>query len=158
MNKKALFVLAALGVTQAKESLANDFGVNSGVTTSDPSVVAESFHVNLDTVRTLKMFSDMGALQFNNVDGSVFVDPTNLPNALIEKLHESNEVVFNEDADLFVLTDSFMNTLASQHTFSRLGTVPSITANQEILKRLKERTTPIRRDDLILYSRSSFIR
>ena len=75
-----------------------------------------------------------------------------------KKFLNSKEVEFDEEANVFFLKEEFINTLARDHAFSRLGTVPSIETNKEILKRLKENSTPVLREDQILYSRHSFIR
>ncbi len=157
MNKKTILVLAALGMTQAKEVLANEFSTLPVVGSNDPAIVAESLQINVDTVRVLKMFADMGALQFNSGDGSVQIDPTHLPNFLIAGLSESNEVVLDQDTDVFVLTDSFVNVLATNHVFTRLGQIESVQTNKAILERLKERSTPIPREDQVIYAKASFI-
>ena len=157
MNKKTILTLAALGIIQANESIADDTVAQPVVSTSDPGIVAESLQVNVDTVRVLKMFSDLGALQFNSMNGTVAVDPATLPNFIIEKLVDSNEVDLDQSNDLFVLTDSFVNVLASNHVFSKLGSYDAIVANKKILDKLKENSTPVPREDQRVHSKASFI-
>jgi hypothetical protein len=59
MNKKTMMVLAALGIAQAKETLANDLMGLPVVNSTNPAIVAQSLQVNVDTVRVLRMFADM---------------------------------------------------------------------------------------------------
>lgn len=157
MNKKTILIMAALGAIQGKEAMAYDFSTLPDMDTTDPAVVAESLQVNIDTVRILKMFADMGALKFNSSDGSVQIDSEQLPNFLFQRLSESDEVVFDQENNVFILADSFINVLASQHIFSKLGHASSIETNRAILEELKERSTAIPREDQLLYSKASFI-
>lgn len=156
MNKKTIMILAALGMTQAQNVLADDISTISNTNINDPSIIAESLQINVDTVRVLKMFSDMGALNFDK-DGTVFVDPTNLPNFLISKLSESGEVLLDEKNDVFILDDAFVNVLATNHVFTRLGRIDSLTANKTILENLKKQATPVPRRDQVTYAKASFI-
>ena len=156
MDKKIIVMLTALGFVPVNNAMATDHTINLNDT--DPRVIAESFNINLDTIRVLQMFSRMGALRFNRVDGKVSVDPGAIPNTLIAKLHDSAEVTFDEETDTFILSEAFVNVLAANRTFYQLGTYPAMRTNEDILKSLKEKSTPILRDDLILYSRHSFIR
>ena len=98
----------------------------------------------------------MGALNFDK-DGTVFVDPTNLPNFLISKLSESGEVLLDENNDVFILDDAFVNVLATNHVFTRLGRIDSLTANKTILENLKKQATPVPRRDQVTYAKASFI-
>jgi hypothetical protein len=157
MNKKTMMVLAALGIAQAKETLANDLMGLPVVNSTNPAIVAQSLQVNVDTVRVLRMFADMGALQFNNESGSVEVNPTNLPNVMVRGLSESTEVALDEGRDVYVLTDSFVSVLAQNHVFTQLGTQESVQANRTILNRLRENTTPVPRQDQVYHAESSFI-
>ena len=158
IKRNKILILAALGLIPTVDALAGDQEPVVSFNTDDPRAIAESLQVNIDTIRVLKMFSQMGALQFNNEKQLVYISPDQLPNALIEKLHDSDEVEFDEESDIFILKDVFVNTLAKDHAFSRVGTVKSIKSNDEILKKLKESSTPVLREDQLMYSRHSFIR
>ncbi len=158
LKRNKIVLLAALGLIPAVDALGGDHEPVVNINTDDPRAIAESLQVNVDTIRVLEMFSQMGALNFDNEIQQVYISPDHLPNALIEKLHDSDEVEFDEDSDRFVLKDVFVNTLAKNHAFSRLGTITSIKSNDEILKRLKENSTPVLREDQLMYSRHSFIR
>ncbi|MBT4761918.1 MAG: hypothetical protein HOO06_09500 [Bdellovibrionaceae bacterium] len=158
ITKKEIIILAALGLVPVKEVLASDFENGINLNPDSPSLRAENLQINPDTLRVLKMFSQMNAINFDNDAHKILIKPEQLPNILIIQLHNSKEVEFDEEANVFFLKEEFINTLARDHAFSRLGTVPSIETNKEILKRLKENSTPVLREDQILYSRHSFIR
>jgi hypothetical protein len=157
MNKTTLAVLAAIGMTQANDAQAMGPIWGSGTNDQGAAIVSEEIGINQDTVRVLKMFSDMGALQFDIENGSASVIADNLPNALIGALVESDEVVLNEETDSFDLTPSFLNALASKRVLNQLGRADGMATNAKILEKLKKEATPVLRDDVRAHSEHSFI-
>ena len=155
MNKKKLVLLAVLGLITDKEASALSIDNRDYFSGDDINHIAESLQVHPGTLRFLKMLSQMGALEFHRE--RVTIHPDHLPEDMIKKLHESAETHFEKETGMFTLRETFVNTLATNHTFSQIGTYTSVKANQDILKRLKEKTTPVLREDLILYSTQRFM-
>lgn len=156
-NKKTIILLAALGVIHAKKVLAQDVSSTLGNESNDPAVVAESLDIHPETIRVLKMFLDLGALGYDEKTGVVFINPSNLPEFVIEALDSSSEAVFDEETQLYILDDRFVEALAATHSFSRLANSDATVINIKIMERLKRDLSPILREDLKIYSKSSFM-
>ena len=153
MNKKKLALLVALGFITDKEASAFT-EAKMYFDGKNPNNIAESLQTHPNTIRFLKILSQMEALKFEKE--KVVIHPDHLPEVLIEQLHESSETEFDEETGSFVLKETFINALATNHTFSRLGTYSSIKANQDILSKLKEKANPVLREDLVFYSVQAF--
>lgn len=157
MNKKTVMILAALGVIHAKEGWTQDYLGATSSADGKPTMNAESLQIHPETLRVLKMFSDLGALGFDEEEGIVYVDPSKLPVFVIAALEHSSEVLFDEERGLYILDDHFVEVLATTHSFSRLARPDAAFINAKILERLKRDTSPVLRDDLRTYAKSSFM-
>lgn len=157
MNKKTVMILAALGVIHAKEGWAQDYFGATNLEDGRPALNVESLQIHPETLRVLKMFSDLGALGFDEEEGMVFVDPSKIPVFVIAALEHSDEVLFDEERGLYILDDHFVEVLATTHSFSRLARPDAAVINAKILERLKRDTSPVLRDDLRIYAKSSFM-
>ena len=122
----------------------------------DPSIIVESLNIHPGTIETLKMLNSFDALFFEFDSGKVFIDPSKLPEDILERLESSQESYFNEETGLYELVSEFVVALTRDRAFSKTETGTGLIANDELLKSLNEKTDPHLRGDLITYSRENF--
>ncbi|MCB9093427.1 MAG: hypothetical protein H6621_00030 [Halobacteriovoraceae bacterium] len=146
MDTKLILALIALGAIDPSIVKAQDMA----------GYEIEQLNIHPRTLEMLRYLTQFNAVHYDQDLGKVIIDSSRLPSDFVDGLRSSAEVTEDQDLGVFVMNDTFANVLAQQNSFGQMGTLPSLKAQQLLMERLKEKSTPVLRKDLELYARHNF--